>query len=69
MLRFHRSLAILAVMFVCAAAAGCAARGGVSDVRSATPEPQGDISSEDRPEPLTPGVKPLTLEQEEMISQ
>ena len=31
--------------------------------------PQGDASADEKPEPLTPGVKPLTVEQEEMIAQ
>jgi hypothetical protein len=62
MLSFHRTILVLAVLAVSAALAGCASR-------SAAPIPQGDISGEETPEPPTPGVTPLTQEQEEMISQ
>jgi hypothetical protein len=57
-----RSILVLAMAAVSAALAGCSSR-------SAASIPQGDISVEERPEPPTPGVTPLTLEQEEMISQ
>lgn len=45
--------------------AGCARRAPVptADVS------QGVVSADEKPEPLTPGVKPLTVEQEEMIAQ
>lgn len=43
---------------------GCAAR-----QLPAADLPQGSIPAEDRPEPLPKGMKPLTVEQEEMIQQ
>lgn len=47
--------------------AGCASR-PPAPVPSADIS-QGDVSADEKPEPLTPGVKPLTVEQEEMIAQ
>ncbi|MBX3569307.1 MAG: hypothetical protein KF914_14705 [Rhizobiaceae bacterium] len=43
---------------------GCA-----SPRQPAADVPQGSIPAEDRPEPLPKGMKPLTVEQEEMIQQ
>lgn len=62
MLSFPRTIFVLAGLAALTAVAGCSAR-------SAAPIPQGDISGEETPEPPTPGVTPLTQEQEEMISQ
>ena len=47
--------------------AGCARRAPASV--PAADVSQGDLSTDEKPEPLTPGVKPLTVEQEEMIAQ
>jgi len=62
MLPSSRTLLVSAVIAIAATASGCAAR-------SAAPIPQGDISVEEAPEPPTPGITPLTQEQEEMIPQ
>ena len=62
MLFFARTILVSAVIAMAAIASGCSAR-------SAAPIPQGDISVEEAPEPATPGITPLTQEQEEDISQ
>lgn len=53
--------ALLALPFL---AAGCASARTVSPTSSIDPATVGE-----KPEPLPPGVKPLTVEQDEMISQ
>jgi outer membrane protein assembly factor BamE (lipoprotein component of BamABCDE complex) len=62
MLSTPRTVLVLAVAAVSAALAGCS-------TRSTAAIQQGDTSIEEMPEPPTPGVTPLTQEQEEMISQ
>jgi hypothetical protein len=57
-----RLVLIVSAACVLALCAGCAAL-------PAEPIPQGDIPPEEVIEPLPAGIKPLTLEQEEMISQ
>lgn len=64
---FSRAVSAFALLLAASAVTGCAARTAAVPTASV---PMGDISSdEDRPEPPTPGVKPLTVEQEEMIAQ
>ena len=55
------------VAFVALVETGCASRAPAPV--PAADVPQGDVSADEKPEPLTPGVKPLTVEQEEMIAQ
>jgi hypothetical protein len=55
-------------LVVAALCSGCAGR--TASIRPlSAPAPQSDVPSEEKPEPLPPGVKPLTVEQEEMMSQ
>ncbi|MFI0846360.1 hypothetical protein [Mesorhizobium sp. IMUNJ 23232] len=67
MLPLSRLAVALVITSVALVEAGCARR-------AASPVPaadlsQGDVSADEKPEPLPPGVKPLTVEQEEMIAQ
>ncbi|MEQ1954116.1 hypothetical protein [Mesorhizobium sp. CN2-181] len=58
---------VISVILPAALASGCAGR--TPDPAPTGNVPQGDISADEKPEPLPPGVKPLTVEQEEMIAQ
>jgi hypothetical protein len=62
-MRHPSRLILLAVVSACLAA--CAGRPTASIPREGLPPAQ----VEERPEPIAPGVKPLTVEQEEMIAQ
>ncbi len=64
---FSRTGFALAMLLTAMAVGGCAARSTAVPTASV---PEGGASTGDeRPEPPTPGVKPLTVEQEEMIAQ
>lgn len=65
MLLLSRLALVAVVASVGLVEAGCARQAPVP----AADVPQGDASVDEKPEPLTPGVKPLTVEQEEMIAQ
>ena len=60
----HRLDRLILLAAVCACLAACAERTTASIPRDGVPAPV-----EDRQEPLPAGVKPLTVEQEEMIAQ
>jgi type IV pilus biogenesis protein CpaD/CtpE len=51
----------------CACLAACASRTTASIPRTDVPASQ--TEADEQPEPLPPGIKPLTVEQEETISQ
>jgi hypothetical protein len=59
---------ILVLAFVGALQAGCASRTPDPAPTGNVSIPQGD-AAEEKPEPLAPGIKPLTVEQEETIPQ
>ena len=61
---FRPCLLLLAILL-----AGCASRAPDPAATGNVLVPQGDVSADETPEPLTPGIKPLTVEQEETISQ
>ncbi|WP_442579691.1 hypothetical protein ACSBOB_30095 [Mesorhizobium sp. ASY16-5R] len=63
-----RVVPILVLALLCALQAGCAGKTPDPAPTGNVPVAQGD-APEEKPEPLPPGVKPLTVEQEEMIAQ
>jgi hypothetical protein len=63
-----RVVPILVLAFLCALQVGCAARTPDPTPTGNVPVAQGD-APEEKPDPLLPGIKPLTVEQEEMIAQ
>lgn len=52
-----------------AMASGCAGRTPDPAPTGNVPSPQAGMPADEKPEPLPPGIKPLTVEQEEMITQ
>ena len=56
---------LILIAAVCAWLAACASRTTASIPQAEVPAP----TPEEKPEPLPAGIKPLTMEQEEMISQ
>jgi hypothetical protein len=56
---------LILIAAACACLAACAGRTTASIPRAEVRAP----GPEEKPEPLSPGIKPLTVEQEETISQ
>jgi hypothetical protein len=67
MISIPSAIRLFSVM-TCAALAACAGASTAS-VPQRNPTPQPAAVPQEKPEPVPTGIKPLTLEQEEMISQ
>ncbi|MDQ6435540.1 hypothetical protein RB623_15895 [Mesorhizobium sp. LHD-90] len=66
---FPRFALAFVVVLLAALASGCAGRAPATKPTGNVLIPQGDLAADEKPEPLPPGMKPLTVEQEEMIAQ